>query len=165
MPCKVCPECGEGGMGVRTLKCKSCGYEFMKSKNAGPKKPPKLKFDSTDEDEQEEQDEKVEDFSRVNHATKKITLSLDDEEKLTVDKLSQHTRPFNRSIEDNKLVLEGSVMIVGRGMDDCTHKSTPILPCHAVYAKIVADPKDGTLSVWVLTTDGNPDRVYINAVA
>jgi len=161
MPCKVCPECGEGGMGVRTLK--KCGYEFLKSKNSGPKKPPKIKFDN---ESYEEQDEKAEDFSRANHATKKITLSLDDEERLTFDKLSQHTRPFHRSIDDNgKLVLEGSVMIVGRGMDDCTHKSSPILPCHAIYAKMVADPRDGTLSVWVLIGNGEPDRVYLNAVA
>jgi len=162
MPCKVCPECGEGGMGVRTLKCKKCGYEFMKGKADKPKKPPKLKFDSTDEDEQ---DEKAEDFSRANHATKKITLFLDDEEKLTFEKLSQNTRPFHRSIDGFKLVLDGSVLVTGRGMDECTHKRSPILPCHALYAKMVADRKDGTLSVWVLTTDGEPDRVYLNAVA
>ena len=163
MPCKVCPECGEGGMGVRTLKCKKCGHVFMKGKADKPKKPPKLKFESVEE---EIDDEKVEDFSRRNKATKKYTLQLEEEEKLTIDKLSQHTRPFNRSIDNNgNLVLQGAVMIVGRVMDDCTHKSKPILPCHAVYAKIVADFKDGTLSVWVLEDDGEPDRIYLNAVA
>jgi len=163
MPLKVCPECGEGGMGVRTLKCKKCGHVFMKGKADIPKKSPKIKFEAEFE---EEQDEKVEDFSRVNKATKKYTLDLEEEEKLTLDKLSQHTRPFERSIDANgNLVLEGAVMIVGRGMDSCTHKRKPILPCHAVYAKIVADFRDGTLSVWVLEDDGEPDRVYLNAVA
>ena len=165
MPCKVCPECGEGGMGVRTLKCKKCGHVFMKGKNETPKKPMQIKFASAVLDD-EEQDEKAEDFSRKNKATKKYTLNIDDDEKLTIDKLSQHTRPFERSIDNSgNLVLEGAVMIVGRGMDDCTHKSKPILPCHAVYAKIVADFKDHTLSIWVLEDDGEPDRVYLNAVA
>ncbi len=161
MPHKTCPECGEGGMGVRTLKCKSCGYVFMKGKNEIPKKPKKIKFDNDEFDE----DEKVEDFSRKNKATKKITLDLDEEEKLTFEKLANNCKPFNHSLDGNKLVLEGSVMVVGRGMDDFTHKRKPILPCHAVYAKVVADPKDGTLSVWVLVGSGEPDRIYMNAVA
>jgi len=163
MPLKVCPECGEGGMGVRTLKCKSCGYVFMKGKSELPQKAPKIKFE--DSDYEEEQDEKIEDLSRVNHATKKMTLSLDKEEKLTFEKLAKNCKPFHHSIDDGKLILNGSVMIVGRGMDECTYKRSPILPCHAVYAKIVADPKDGTLSVWVLVDDGEPDRVYLDAVA
>ena len=162
MPCKVCPECGEGGMGVRTLKCKKCGYEFMKSKNSGPKKPMKIKFDAIDE---EEQDEKAEDFSRKNKATKKITLQLEEDEKITIDKMAKNCKPFNHSFDDGKLTVFGSVYIVDRGMDDCTHKRAPILPCHAVYSKIIVDPKDGTLSVWVLKDDGEPDRVYLNAVA
>jgi len=164
---KTCPECQEQ-YGARTLKC-TCGYEFrkgvlkvkiLKKKDLEPVNDIVFKAD------EEEDDEKSEDFSRANHATKKITLSLDEEEKLNIDKLSQNTRPFNLSIDDDgKLILNGSVMIVGRGMDDCTHKSKPILPCSAVYAKIVADPKDGTLSVWVLVDSGEPDRVYLNAVA
>ena len=163
MPCKVCPECGEGGMGVRTLKCKSCGYVFMKGKADKPKKPPKIKFDDTDYDEEEE-DEKAENFSRKNKATKKIVLDIEEEEKLTIDTLAKNCKPFNHTINDGKLTMYGSVYIVDRGMDNCTHKRSPILPCHAVYAKVVADPADGTLAVWVLTDDGEPDRIYLNAV-
>jgi hypothetical protein len=166
MPCKVCPECGEGGMGVRTLKCKSCGYEFLKSKNAGPKKPMKIKFDPSDAYDDEEQDEKAEDFSRKNKATKKYTLQLEAEEKITVAKLVKNCKPLDHNFDgDGRLTMFGSVYIVDRGMDNCTHKRSPVLPCHGVYAKIVADPNDGTLSVWVLEKDGEPDRVYLNAVA
>jgi len=163
MPCKVCPECGEGGMGVRTLKCKKCGHEFMKGKADKPQKPMKIKFDPIDE---EEQDEKAEDFSRKNKATKKYTLQLDNDEKLTVDKLAKNCKPFEHTIDDDgKFTMYGSVYIVDRGMDDCSHKRKPILPCHGVFAKVMADPKDGTLSIWVLVDDGEPDRVYLNAVA
>ncbi|MBT6052947.1 hypothetical protein HN803_00110 [candidate division WWE3 bacterium] len=165
MPCKICPECNEGGMGVRTLKCKKCGHVFMKGKNETPKKPMKIKFEASVFDD-EEQDEKVEDFSRKNKATKKYTLQLDDEEKLTVEKLAKNCKPFNHSIDDDgKFTMYGSVYIVDRGMDDCTHKRKPILPCHGVFAKIVADPTDGTLAIWVLQEDGEPDRIYLNAVA
>jgi hypothetical protein len=167
MPHKTCPECNEGGMGVRTLKCKKCGHVFMKGKSDVPQKPPKIKFDDYDDDDYDDHhDDKAEDFSRKNHATKKITLKIDKEERLTIDKLAKNCKPFYRYInDDGKLILNGSVMIVGREMDDCTHKNKPILPCHAVYAKVVANVKDGTLSVWVLTDDGEPDRVYLNAVA
>ena len=162
MPCKVCPECGEGGMGVRTLKCKSCGYVFMKGKADKPKKPPKIKFEVEDDFDVEE---KVEDFSRKNKATKKYILKLDDDEKLTIEKLVRNCKPFEHTFDDKgKLTMYGSVYIVERGMDECTHKRAPVLPCHGVFAKIVANPKDGTLSVWVLEEDGEPDRVYLNAV-
>ena len=158
----MCPECNEG-MGVRTLKCKNCGHVFMKGKNEMPKKPMKMTFNSYDEEEQD--DEKAENFSRKNKATKKITLQLEEEEKITIDKMAKNCKPFNHSFDDGKLTVFGSVYIVDRGMDDCTHKRAPILPCHAVYAKIVVDPSDGTLSVWVLEDNGEPDRVYLNAVA
>ena len=164
MPHKTCPECNEGGMGVRTLKCKNCGHVFMKGKNETPKKPMKIKFTSVEIEDEE--DDKAENFSRKNKATKKYTLEIDEEEKLTVDKLAKNCKPFNHTIDrDGKFTMYGSVYIVDRGMDSCTHKRKPVLPCHGVYAKVVANPNDGTLSVWVLEEDGEPDRIYLNAVA
>jgi len=161
MPYKVCPDCQEQ-YGVRTLKCKKCDHVFLKGKVDKPKKPPKLTFDSGFEEEKEE---KAEDFSRKNKATKKFTLEIDEEEKLTVDKLAKNCKPFNYTLDnDGKFTMFGSVYIVDRGMDSCVHKRKPILPCHGVYAKVVANPNDGTLSVWVLEDDGEPDRVYLNAV-
>ena len=163
MPLKICPECSEGS-GVRTLKCK-CGYVFMKGKADIPKKPMKIKFDTVndDEDQDENHDNKVEDIS-TEKVTKKINLSLAPEEKLTVDKLVIICKPFNNLIDDGKLIFEGYVFISGRGMDNCTYNSKPILPCQGVYAKVIANSKDGTLSVWVLDSNGEPDLVYLNAV-
>ncbi len=158
MPFKECPDCQEK-YGVRTLKC-TCGHVFIKGKAEKPKKPVKLTFDSTDDIEDDEENLPQE------RTTKNITLNLDEDEKLTIDKLAKNCKPFNRFIDDNgRLILDGSVFIVGRGMDDFTHKRKPILPCDAVYAKVIANKKDGTLSVWVLDSRGEPDRVYSNAVA
>jgi len=154
---KSCPECQEQ-YGARTLKC-TCGYEFRK----GVFKPKLLRkkdiepantmvFTGDVEDSFTEPVEKV---------TKKVKC---EGEKITLKELARACIPFESSRDNGTLTLNRSVFIRGHLSSPLYNKKL-ILPFNAVYAKIIADSGDGTMSIWNIDDRGDPDIIYMGAVA
>ena len=153
---KSCPECNTEH-GARTLKCE-CGYEFrkgvykpklMRKKDIEPKDTLVFKGD-------------VE--LSLAEPEKKVTKKVKCDNKITLEQLEKACSPIEISKGNGTLTLDKSVFITAQLSSPlCNNKL--VLPFNAVFAKIVADSDEGTMTVWTLDDRGDPDFIYIGAIA
>jgi len=152
MPFKECPECNEK-YGPRTLKC-VCGHEFRKG-------VPKL---MKKKDIEPANDMVFRGETSLAEPEEKVTKKIKCDGKITIEELERALDPLKSTRNDNILTLENSVFVRGH-LSGPIHNNKLILPFNSVFGKIVADENEGTLSIWIIDDRGDPDIIYMGAVA